>query len=316
MITSLITHLTLAISCVAVATDPVLFQGDAEVDVILEWNAVALNTNALDHGGAAEPAQDGSDTQGPPALAGALAMVHLAMFDAYNSVNHKFTPYLFHGVVAENDASADAAVAQAAHDVLLALIPEFADTYTKALSITLSRVSDQSKESTGIKIGRAAAEAILANRTTADAPFLNSGGAIYKPTGEIGIHDVDPVNPHQGFDSPDFGFMQPFGVDSVDDFRAPRPPAIDSKEYADALEEVKELGVFRGGRDGLEAPTSDETLVIANFWGYNGSPKSKYKACLYGPNLAIHFDPADILLISFMIRQSGHLLVCTIRLPG
>ena len=93
-------------------------------------------------------------------------MVHLAMFDAYNSVNHKFTPYLFHDVLAGNDASADAAVAQAAHDVLLALIPEFEDTYTKALSITLSRVSDQSKESTGNKIGRAAAEAILAKLLT------------------------------------------------------------------------------------------------------------------------------------------------------
>ena len=143
-------------------------------------------------------------------------------------------------------------------------------------------------------LGRAAANAFLANRTQADAPFLNSGGAIYIPTGEIGIHDVDPVNPKQGFDSPEFGLMQPFGVDSVDDFRAPRPPAIDSKEYADALEEVKELGVFRGGRDGLEAPTSDETLVIANFWGYNGSPKSKYIVCLYGPKLAIDFDRADM----------------------
>ena len=140
MFTSLITHLTLAISCVAVAIDPFLFQGDAEVDVILEWNAVALNTNALDHGGATEPAQHGSDTQGPRASARALAMVHIAMFDAYNSVNHKFTPYLFHDVLAGNDASADATVAQAAHDVLLALIPEFADTYTKALSITLSSV--------------------------------------------------------------------------------------------------------------------------------------------------------------------------------
>ena len=83
-----------------------------------------------------------------------------------------------------------------------------------------------------------------------DAPFLNSGGAILqKPTGEIWYPRRRSSQPSPRLLTvPDFGLMQPFGRGTVliglSVLRD--PPAIDSKEYADALEEVKELGVFRG----------------------------------------------------------------------
>src|SRR5262245_65786455 len=79
------------------------------VDVILEWNAVMLQANAVDHSGSAP------EEGGPTLTARAFAIISAAMYDAYNSINRIGDPYL---TVAPNadHASDDAAVAQAAHN--------------------------------------------------------------------------------------------------------------------------------------------------------------------------------------------------------
>ena len=242
-------------------------KGDPPVDVILEWNSVALEANALDHTGPDVPGDQLTDTQGPPASARALAMVHVAMFDAYNSVRPKYTPYLFQHPNATS-ASPDAAVAQAAHDVLAALIPEHAAFYDSALQETLERVANPWKKRRGIRIGKQIAAVVLAARA-GDAPFL---GGSYTPTGQIGDHDVDPKNPDQSFISPLIGGMNPFGVPEVLPYRATPPPSLTSSEYAMAFDEVRILGEFRGGDSGTVVPTDDPTYVVANYWSYNGSP--------------------------------------------
>jgi len=52
-------------------------------------------------------------------------------------------------------------------------------------------------------------------------------------------------------------------------FGAPPPPALSSKEYADAFNEVKSLG-----GDGINTPTSrtPEQTIIGFFWSYDASP--------------------------------------------
>src|SRR5262245_47311525 len=50
------------------------------------------------------------------------ALMHMAMFDAINSIERK-SPALQSRVAAPRSASTDAAAAQAAHDVLIALFP-------------------------------------------------------------------------------------------------------------------------------------------------------------------------------------------------
>ncbi len=241
--------------------------GDPPVDVILEWNAVALAANAFDHSGPDVPGDQLTDTQGPPASARVLAMVHVAMFDAHNSVKRHYTPYLVEAPNA-NSASVDAAVAQAAHDVLLALIPAGAGMYDDALQQTLSRVTSTPQKIKGIAVGAFVAQVVLAARS-GDTPFL---GGTYTPTGQIGDHNVDPKNPNQSFISPLISGMTPFGVPDVLPYRAPVPADLGSMEYALALDEVRQLGEFRGGNSGSVVPTDDETYVIANFWSYNGSP--------------------------------------------
>ncbi len=260
----LLAHVICA-GCVGGTGDP--DQNDPPVDVILEWNAVALEANARDHTAPDVPADQLSDSQGPPASARVLAIVHAAMFDAYNSIDRRYAPYLTQVPDAEG-ASIDAAVARAAHDTLMALIPTEAEFYDDALQQTLDRVADGLGKSQGIIVGSAVAEAILELRSN-DQDWLRG---TYTPTGEPGNHNVDPLNADQGFIGPNVGMLLPFGVSDVTEFRAPTPPALDSAEYAQAFEEVKVLGVFRGGDSGDTAPADDETYVIANFWSYNGSP--------------------------------------------
>src|SRR5262245_57645245 len=79
------------------------------VDPILEWNAVALEANRISYSGNVV-----NDQVGPTRSSRALAIVHVAMFDAWNSINQKFTSYLVQAPN-HNNASDVAAVAQAAH---------------------------------------------------------------------------------------------------------------------------------------------------------------------------------------------------------
>jgi hypothetical protein len=81
-------------------------------NVILQWNRVlmeTLRTPGAHPGATIFPVRS-------------YAMVHAAMFDAVNSIDRSYTPYLTE-VPAARRASIDAAAAQAAHDVLAGLYP-------------------------------------------------------------------------------------------------------------------------------------------------------------------------------------------------
>src|SRR5262245_37725519 len=59
------------------------------VDPILEWNAVALEVNRVSYSGGVF-----NDEVGPTRSSRALAIEHVAMFDAWNSIHTDYTPYL------------------------------------------------------------------------------------------------------------------------------------------------------------------------------------------------------------------------------
>jgi hypothetical protein len=238
--------------------------GGKPVDVILEWNAIALQANAIDHSGPDVPGNQLSVTQGPPASARVLAIVHAAMFDACNSIDDRYTPYLVQ-VETPGGASKEAAVAQAAHDTLVALYPWGEDVFDDALETTLDRVTNEQKKNDGIAVGASVAAQILALRENDGADEYVEYQPIHKP----GYHDVDPLNPDQNFISPHFGDVTPFAVPNIVLFRAPPPPALTSEEYTFAFHEVARLG-----GDDIATPserTFDQT-VIAYYWSYNGSP--------------------------------------------
>jgi hypothetical protein len=97
-------------------------------DTILEWNRILLTS--LGPPGALEPTVF---------FTRPLAMVHVAIYDALNSFDRVYTPYV-DSVSVEPGASREAAVAQAARDTLAGMFPSQTSVYDAALTAQLSRI--------------------------------------------------------------------------------------------------------------------------------------------------------------------------------
>lgn len=239
-------------------------------DVILEWNDVMLIANAADHSGAAE--------QGGPILtARAFAMVSGAMYDAYNSIERIGAPFLIRAKV-NGKTDTDAAVAQAAHDTLVALFPSQTPRFDAALAETLARIPDGAAEDRGRALGSKVAQHCILDRLDDGVAEFPQFNAQYHPKLKPGFHDVDPLNPTQGFYAPGAMHVTPFVVEDLDQFEARRldngTPAgrmafMNSAEYKAAYDEVYALG-----GDGITTPTSrtPEQTEIGIYWGYDGRP--------------------------------------------
>src|SRR5690606_22608909 len=100
---------------------------------------------------------------GPTRSARAMAIVHIAIFDAILSIEPKYTQYLA-TPEAPKGASMKAAVAQAAHDTLIQLYPSQSTRFSRALEEDLSHVQDVQARDDGILIGQLAAAQIIAER--------------------------------------------------------------------------------------------------------------------------------------------------------
>lgn len=239
------------------------------VDPILEWNAVMIQADAVDHSEAVH------QQQGPILSSRAFAITSAAMYDALNSIEKIGTPYL--AVAPDADgASVDAAVAQAAHDTLVALYSTQTVAFDFALDLTLARVPDEPSKTQGIAIGQFVANSILQARANDGSADTNNPP--YVPIDAPGFHQPDPTNPNQGFYAPHGGSIAPFAMTSVQQFT---PPALDdgttagraaflqSEDYTLAYYEV-----FALGGDGITTPTvrTAEQTEIGMFWGYDGRP--------------------------------------------
>src|SRR5262245_43083850 len=127
-------------------------------DMIADWNEKAVNTGNTARVGNFPTAR-------------AITMVHLAMFEALNSIEQRYTPYRAR-LSADPDASKEAAAASAAHAVLIRVYPEQAAELDKGLQASLSAITDSAPKTQGIQIGQQAGAMILAERSNdgADAP--------------------------------------------------------------------------------------------------------------------------------------------------
>ncbi len=227
-------------------------------DPILLWNEVALEANRVSHtNGRGEQA-------GPPLSARALAIVHLAMYDAYAAIENTagLPPYLPGLPPAPTNSSSDAAVAAAAHRALTELFP----TQTPFFNFILT--ASGSTQDPGHQFGIDVADAILADRTGDPGP----GSATYKPSSSRGKHRPDPDNLGQGFHAPDYGRLcKGFAIGARHELAS---PPFDDEEYSRAVRQVRGKGIkpeLMGTLpDSLTGRTVDETL-IGIYWGYDGA---------------------------------------------
>jgi len=232
---------------------------------ILRWNMLAVDASGLDH----TPVQPGESRTfghqlGPTRSSRAMAVVHIAMFDAMNAVAGGYKSYTDQPP-ATAATSAEAAIAQAAHDTLINLYPSHAATFAAALITDLGAIPEGTAKINGILLGQTCAAAILDLRDGDGS----TNPQTYAESDEPGHWRADPINPTQTALGPKWGEVKPFALNSASQFRAPAPPAIDSAEYAEAYNEVKGLG-----GDGVTTPTTrtEDQKQIGIYWAYDGTP--------------------------------------------
>jgi hypothetical protein len=200
----------------------------ARADVVLQWNAIMLNTM----GGQIPPLN-------PFAQARFAAITQTAVFEAVNAITGDYEPYL-RTITAPRGASAEAAAVAAAHRVLTNYFPGSAVNLDAARATSLAAIPDGQAKDDGIVVGEAAATAMIEARA-------NDGSAppeFYLPSsanpGEWQI--TPPPCTAAGGTLLHWRNVTPFGIQSSYQFRSAPPPALTSNKYSKDYNEVKAVG--------------------------------------------------------------------------
>lgn len=263
-------HFTPANTAAAVTGPAPIPSVNQPAELIRHWNSMALNATGLDH----TPLSPGEtrafgEQLGPTRASRAMAIIHIAMFDAANSFAGGYESYT-HLPRAKRGASMSAAIMQAAHDTMMAMYPSQQPTFDSELTNELSQIPDGHAKNDGVAIGARAAMAILDQRqkdaSQIPEPHLGVG---FFTSNDPGKWRQDPIGLSRVALGAYWGKVRPFVLKSGKQFRVPPPPALTSPEYADAYNEVKLVG-----GDGPTTPTIrtlDQT-DIGTFWAYDGTP--------------------------------------------
>ncbi len=234
------------------------------------WNQIAIDATGFDHKPPALTDKRVFGEQlGPTRASRAMAIVHIAIFDAVNAIVPQYRgynriPQAFPGT------SIDAAVATAAHRTLVALFPSQRLSFDQALQDSLSSVRPGWQKIQGIETGQLAAAAILARRNNDGSAHSEMVvGINFNTQNGVGFWRQDPISLIPLAMGARWSEVQPFVIESAEQFRIPPPPAMDSPAYAAAYNEVKSLG-----GDGIATPTirTKEQTEIGIFWAYDGTP--------------------------------------------
>ncbi|PWK23361.1 hypothetical protein LV89_03178 [Arcicella aurantiaca] len=236
-------------------------------DIILYWNEVALDANKESH----TSGNDGGMVNGPTLSSRAMAIVHLAMYDAFVGTSGSLlTSYTGTGSI--TNGSVSAAVSAAAHATLCALFPSQKATFEqKHKKATITGTTDEINA--GHTFGQSIANQILFLRK--DDPNASDDG--YSSYPSHGTHRPDPINVNQGYHAPFYGRRSDLFASSTRyALNAPPQPYETDANYKKALKQVRGKGIAAELMGTLPTTyskrTVDETL-IGIFWGYDGAKK-------------------------------------------
>jgi hypothetical protein len=215
-------------------------------DVITDWNekAVAFVTK---------------HRMLPPQAERVVASVHVAMFDAVNSVDRRYRPYRV-AISAAKDTSQESAAAVAAGMVLSGLHPKDTEELNALIDTYLATIPQGAAKDEGIRVGREVAAKIVAERKVdgADAPDA------YRPKTKPGVYVPTPITASSMWPN-----VKPFAMTSPSQFRPQAPITLTGEEWAADYNEIKNLGRKDSGK---RTPRQSED---AQFWLITG-PVSYY----------------------------------------
>jgi hypothetical protein len=190
----------------------------------------------------------------PAAGQRAVAIMQIAMFDAVNSIERRYRPYLVQLPTAST-TSKEAAATAAAGLILASLLPQVQEQARGMTASYLASIPDSDAKSAGIKLGEAVAAKILEARAKdgADAPDS------YRYKTKPGVYVPTPITV-----SSTWGNVTPFALASATQFRPQPPLALKSEQWAADYNEIKDFGSKTSAR------RSDRQTEDARFWLITG----------------------------------------------
>ena len=239
---------------------------------ILSLNELALELVARDFSDGHAPSNGG-----PTRTSRALAIIHLAAYNAYAQVTNAFLPRP--GTLppkplglASNDATGTVALLSAGLLAAEQLYPDFKDFINEVVTSGARKLNgdilkiEVNNNPAAVVYGRTIADAVLDSRKNdnSDLPQLDR---LYSD--EPGKYRPDPTGSNPDTLGRTWGLVKPFVLNSVavDAPLAP-PPTLNSQDYATAFDQVVELG-----RDNIIQRDRDfrRRATIGIFWGYDGA---------------------------------------------
>ena len=210
----------------------------ADPDAVIAWNTIAIRTISPQ-----------------PAAAAFVygAYVQAAVYNAVVAIEGGYQPY-HSSIPASPGASVDAAVATAAHHVLVNYFPAQQAALDLDYQASLAAIPDSTAKTAGIQVGAQAASELIALR---QGDGLNANIGFTMPAPRPGVWQLpagaNPVTPW-------LSKLKPFMLKSPDQFRPGPPPDLTSSEWATEYNEIRMYG-----RSDSQARTPEQTQ-IARFW--------------------------------------------------
>ena len=215
-------------------------------DPVADWNAITIQTTV--NAGAARIA-------GTAFLD--FAVVQIAVHDAVQAYQHRFEPYATS--IAGASGSPIAAVAKAAHDVLVNRFPAQSQALDSAYLNYLTN-NGLATNDPGVLVGEQAAAGII-NLRADDGSFPLNFPAFVGSTDPGMWRPTPPAFAPMA--APWLAAVTPFALKDPTQLRpAPPPPALNSGEYTRDYNEIKALG-------GIVSDRTAEQTELALFWASN-----------------------------------------------
>ena len=235
--------------------------------IISDWNAIAVTTLSGDT--TKQPVEDILYT----------AFVQAAVYDAVVGIEGRYAPYRFHAH-APRGASAQAAAAAAAHQILVTYVPSAQAALDADYAASLAQLPDGTAKTDGIAFGNRAAGNLIRLRAHdgRNAPILFTrppAPGVWRPTPPAFL----PMS------APWLGFVTPLLVHSATQFAPPGPPALTSARYTRDFNEVKALGSLTSTQR-----TAEQTSTATFF---SGNALVQYNAGLRDQVTVRHLDIVD-----------------------
>ncbi len=209
----------------------------ARADIVIDWNVTALRLT--------------QSVQAPGGVQSrALTMMHVAMSDAINTVQNRYTRYAATMPLAPS-ASAEAAAASAARQILIHLFPKQNEMIEQAYAASIKIIPDGPAKTQGVALGEQAANAVIADRATDGATVPDTYRPITSPG--VWVPTAPPITEQ-------FARARPWVLKSANQFRPGPPPQLSSAVYARDYNETKTLGGVQS-----KARSSEQTEAV-RFW--------------------------------------------------